>query len=200
MDSYELETHPFRDFVWPDTKTLIVGTFPTHKKNRDFEFFYGSKTNHFWKIMESVFNVQFIKRGSQDIVRERELFLKNNKIGITDMLQVCYRRNRQSSDEYLYPVKIKDLSSFIKDHNSIKTVVLTSRTACVGALGLLKTHLEIQDLKMENLDGVLHGLIQIANEEIEVIVPYSPSDRSVKEHSIEKVTEMWKYAFGKSKK
>lgn len=196
MDRYTLEEHPFSDFILNDTEKLIIGTFPTAKRNRQFNFYYAGSTNHFWSIMEEVFNVHFLNTTEKTAIEERKDFAKKNKIGFTDMLEVCNRKNESSVDEALYPIKIKDITSILKSNPSIKALVFTSRTEAIGALGLFKTHLYLNNQKIKGLDkfkNIIDGYILIEDRQIDVLVPYSPSNRSVSTNGLEEVTKMYGY-------
>ena len=196
QDSYLLEVHPFDDFISSDTERLIIGSFPTHKKNRQFEFYYGGDSNHFWSIVAEIFQVKFDRRKGESAIKERKQFARRHKIGFTDMLEMCYRRNDFSGDEHLYPVKWKDITVILEDYPSIRTLIFTSRTKAIGALGLFKTLLLQKGIKepvFEEYKGVLEGNFQVSGRDIEILVPSSPSNRSV-ERREEKVTKMYGYA------
>lgn len=56
--SKNLQKHPFEPFFDENSKVLILGSFPPN----DFissqnEFFYPSGSNRFWKIMETIFDL-----------------------------------------------------------------------------------------------------------------------------------------------
>ena len=196
QDRYSLEVHPFDDFISDTTERLIIGTFPTHKKNRQFEFYYGNDSNHFWTIIADIFKVRFERIKGESAIEERKTFAVQHNIGFTDMLELCYRRNDYSGDEHLYPVKWKDITVILEDYPSIKTLIFTSRTDAIGALGLFKTLLQkkgIKEPEFESYEGVLEGSFLINDRDIEILVPYSPSNRAV-ENKMEKVTKMYRYA------
>jgi G:T/U-mismatch repair DNA glycosylase len=69
-DIFVIEEHPFKTFVPPNAKYLIVGTFPTHKNNFRFKFFYSGKDNSFWNIIEKVFNHTFKYNEGEKAVEE----------------------------------------------------------------------------------------------------------------------------------
>lgn len=189
-DKYEIETHPFETFIKPDTKFLVVGTFPTYKENyKDtFNFFYAGKDNNFWKIVEQVFNHTFRYDKGNKAIEERQQFLIEKKIGITDMHEKCYRINNKSGDEFLYPIFLKNIFSLLKQSSSIERIILTSRTEIFGALGLLKTYFLQQGLALEELerrsDKILEGSFKHNGKTINIFVPYSPSPRVLEKGTI----------------
>lgn len=193
---YVLEKHPFEDFVSDDTETLIVGTFPTHLRNREYEFYYAGRTSHFWSIIQEVFSTNFQKLKGQSAIAERMSFAKKYKIGFTDMLEECYRYNNRSSDANLYPVRLKDLDSLLLKYPSIKSIVFTSRTDAVGALGIFQTYLRLNDkpkLEMDTHKGLLESNYYINNRSLEIMVPYSPAKRSVEKKGLKRVTNIYGY-------
>jgi len=140
MSTFEYLEHPFPTFIKPSARTLVVGTFPTAKKNRTFNFYYASKTSKFWGLMEDVFQKSFRHHSGIDAIQERRRFLETSKIGITDMHQSCYRKNDSSKDEDLYSVELTDIFKILDEYPCIDRLVFTSRTEAVGALGLFQTY------------------------------------------------------------
>ena len=182
-DTFIVESHPFDTFINPDTKFLIVGTFPTHKDNysQTFEYFYAGQKNNFWKILERVFSHTFKFDSGIAAIKERQNFLSQKKIGLTDMLVKCYRKNNQSSDEYLYPIILKDIFSLLDEYPLIERIILTSRTEVIGALGLFKTYFLQRNLELNEFnkreDKILESTFDYNGKTIAVLVPYSPSSR-----------------------
>ncbi len=200
-DTYEVEVHPFETFVPSNAMFLIIGTFPTHKNNFRFNFFYSGKDNSFWNIIEKVFKPTFLYDTGDKAVDERKAFLKSKGIGITDMYEKCYRKNGYSTDENLFPIILKDIFSILDEHASIKRIILTSRTEVFGALGLLKTYFLQKGLELEHpekrSDKVLEGSFIYQEREIEILVPYSPSGRVFESNNItpDEVVQMYRHCF-----
>jgi hypoxanthine-DNA glycosylase len=183
-DEYKIESHPFEDFIPENTKHLIIGTFPTNPTNLEFDFFYSGRENLFWNIMENVFNHNFINGNGNQAVEERKHFLESRKIGITDMIKVCYRKNNLSTDENLFPIILNDIFKILQEKKSIETLVLTSRTEVFGALGILKTYFVQKELILnqppKRVDKILESRFLFENNrEIKLLVPYSPSPRLI---------------------
>ncbi|MCU7548147.1 hypothetical protein OCK74_03435 [Chitinophagaceae bacterium LB-8] len=136
---YTIEDHPFDTFIPPNTKFLIIGTFPTYINNWRYKFYYSGKGNTFWNIIESVFKIKFKYHEGDEAVEERKMFLRTKRIGITDMHVKFYRKNNYSTDENLHTIILKDVFLLLNQHPTIERIILTSRTEVFGALGLLKT-------------------------------------------------------------
>lgn len=196
--NYTIEKHPFETFIEDDAKYLIIGTFPIQIKNLQFDFYYSGKENYFWKIMEYVFNYEFKFHSGNDAVIERKQFLSNRKIGMTDMYEKCYRKNGFSTDESLFIITLRDIFSMLEKHPTIDTLILTSRTEVIGALGLLKTYFIQNNLELrkpEKYDKIMISDFVFNERKIEVLVPYSPSARVVGEGktNVNEVAEMYRY-------
>lgn len=192
---YIIEKHPFCDYLNEDTKFLIIGTFPTHRKNWLFDFFYSGEKNNLWKILQDIFKEHFSYHEGEKAKIERIAFLKKSKIGITDMHEICYRCNGYSTDENLSIIKLKDIFTLLDKYRNIEKLILTSRTEVFGALGLLKTYFIQQekifpDLKRKN--KIIEGVFTHNNKKIDILVPYSPSAR-VDNISYKELVDMYRY-------
>lgn len=124
--SKNLQKHPFEPFFDENSKVLILGSFPP----KDFissqnEFFYPSGKNRFWKIMETIFNLDenSLFKGSVD---DKKAFLKSKHIGISDIFEVCDRKENSSSDNDINidNCELRDISQIIKKAK-IKRIFLT---------------------------------------------------------------------------
>jgi hypothetical protein len=59
-----IETHAFGNFIPLDAKYLILGSFTGKEAMRknpasdnSYDWFYGTKRNQFWSILESVYKI-----------------------------------------------------------------------------------------------------------------------------------------------
>jgi G:T/U-mismatch repair DNA glycosylase len=178
-DNFSVEDHPFPAFIPPEISCLIVGTFPTHKRNFRYKFYYSGIDNLFWNVLERVLNHQFCFNEGIEAVQERELFLAEMGIGITDMIEKCYRRNGYSTDDHIFPISFRDIFAIIDQHTSINRVILTSRTDLTGALWHFQTYCMQKGYSVVQLtttpDKLMKGRYHRVGRVIEVYVPYSTS-------------------------
>ncbi|MCK4620995.1 MAG: hypothetical protein KAT62_02140 [Desulfuromonadales bacterium] len=177
-----IETHPFKEFIPKNTKSLIVGSFPpikltikdiddvdgenkdlyekylkaNKKTEDDIDFYYGSKENLFWKLMGDVFDKNL------NSVSTIKKFLEINLIGITDIIENCKRKSTKvnqkerkidSSDKGLIIKEYRDVIKTIKENN-IRKIYCTSKYVS-------------KRLKERDSDKVL--------ENREIVVLFSPS-------------------------
>ncbi len=196
IDKFILTSHPFGDHIPPRAKYLVVGTFPAHKRN--FEFFYSGDENRFWLVMGKVFGNSFKESVGAKAKKERQDFLTDNDIAMTDMHKVCYRKNTFSGDEHLYSVALNNVLDILEANITIHTIVFTSRTDAIGALGLFKILLIQKGMEIPTLSSkankVLFGTIIVKDRIIDIYVPYSPSSR-LSDFATNKLIDMYSYIF-----
>lgn len=119
-----IEKHPFPPFIPKKCKVLIVGSFPgkesTQEKRQD-DWFYGANRNQFWKLLENVYKLELKTKDDK-----KNLFDKA-KIGITDIIESCVRKENSNSDSNLInKVYNSKLTEIIKS-NPIEKILFTSK-------------------------------------------------------------------------
>lgn len=68
-----IEIHPFGNFVPQNARYLILGSF-TGKQEDGYDWFYCSKRNQFWPILEVVYGIKL-----QNKTEKQKLF---NRLGV----------------------------------------------------------------------------------------------------------------------
>lgn len=111
--------HPFPPLYRADSRTLILGSFPS-VKSRENLFFYGHPQNRFWKVVAAVFDEQI-----PETIDERKSLILRNNIALWDSIRSCTITG--SSDSSVKDVVPNDIS-FIIDESKI------DRVFCNGAL------------------------------------------------------------------
>ncbi len=106
MEARERIIHPIPPFYRPDSRILILGSFPS-VKSRECGFFYGHKRNRFWKVLSSVL-------GSDEpvTVEEKKAFLAREHIALWDSLESC--EIHASSDSSIRKARPNDLSVILE--------------------------------------------------------------------------------------
>lgn len=118
-----IETHPLGDFVPANAKYLLLGSFMAKKPGEGhYDWYYGSKRNQFWLIIEAVYNVNLPDKASR-----AELFTKL-RIAISDIILACERRDNNSLDANLINIvyNIDGIKSILTQ-NKIEKIFFTSR-------------------------------------------------------------------------
>lgn len=106
MTTSTLQTHPFEPFFDKNSKVLILGSFPS-PDSKKAGFYYQSKNNRFWEIMECLFSIKGLKG---DIKAQKE-FLKAHYIALWDVLKSCEIKG--SKDESIKNAVPNDLSKVL---------------------------------------------------------------------------------------
>lgn len=117
-----LEKHLLGNFIPKNTKYLILGSFYARGLglNSGYDWYYGSKYNQLWKILESVYDVQL-----KDKISKIELF-ENLKIGFADIIESCERKHNNSSDLNLINITYNNSIIGILNNYDLSKVFFTS--------------------------------------------------------------------------
>ena len=75
--------HPFDPVVSPESRVLILGSFPS-VKSREQGFYYGHPQNRFWRMLAAVFDEPV----PQSIPEKRELVLRHG-LALWDVIASC---------------------------------------------------------------------------------------------------------------
>lgn len=164
-DSNMLHIHPFEAFIFTETETLILGTFPGRDytnpeiKNKYDDWYYGNKRNKFWNLLE--YALAYDENSLNTKAKKQEALRKHN-LGITDIVQSAYRSKNNNDDDCLTINEIRNLDKTLTDYPNIKTIILTSKAMykkffiqnyvnCVNAV-LQNTKTEIKTYQGEKIN------------------------------------------------
>lgn len=112
--------HEIKPVVYPNSKILILGTFPS-PKSREYGFFYGHPRNRFWNILSTLFGVEYPKT-----IEEKKALLKKERIALWDVLASCTITG--ASDTSIKDPVPNDISGLIKG-TDIKQIFTTGKKA-----------------------------------------------------------------------
>ncbi|KIM09328.1 MAG: hypothetical protein KU28_01505 [Sulfurovum sp. PC08-66] len=112
--------HPFDPIIFPDSKVLILGTFPSLDSFGN-GFYYAHKRNQFWTILSTIFGVT-LKTNDDKIA-----LLRANQIALWDVIASCERRN--SADTNLKAIVPNDFDVLLSHYPSIERIVFTGQKA-----------------------------------------------------------------------
>ena len=110
--------HPFGPLYGPDSRILILGSFPS-VKSREQNFFYGHPQNRFWKVIAAVFGEPV----PVSIPEKRELILSHG-LALWDSIASCVITG--SSDASIREVLPNDLR-IILDNSPIGKIYCNGR-------------------------------------------------------------------------
>lgn len=98
--------HPFPAIYAPDSRILILGSFPS-VKSREQMFFYGHPQNRFWRVMAALLGADV-----PQTVEEKRAFLLANHIALWDVIASCDIAG--SSDASIRNVVPNDLTPILE--------------------------------------------------------------------------------------
>lgn len=178
------EALPWPEYIPQNADKLILGTFPTKKENRDFEFFYPNNNNKFWRVLARIanFNLTPIEKTAEGrilAVEERKQILDKLKLAITDIGAVVLRQNNSSLDSNLFPVEFTDIFSIIEANPQIRTIILTSSSSGNSVLSWFRIYCHINEMEL-NIDKKNNGFpikttINVNGATLKIVIVYSTS-------------------------
>jgi len=124
-----IETHPFGIFVPSNAKYLILGSFTgrqavkgTNDTDNAYDWFYGTKRNQFWSILEEVYGIELRNKQSK-----QELFTKLG-IAIADIIYQCERKGISNLDTDLVNItyNVKPIAEILESER-IEKILFTSK-------------------------------------------------------------------------
>jgi len=102
-------------------EVIILGSFPSCQSLQHLEY-YGNPQNHFWKIVEALFQI-----GHHLPYSVRTTRLTDRKIALWDVVSTCCRQG--SADARIRSPVFNDLRSFFASCPSLRLIVLNGSTA-----------------------------------------------------------------------
>ncbi|WP_428739055.1 hypothetical protein [Sulfurimonas sp.] len=163
--------HPYEPFNIQDAKTLIIGNTPPSRfvtkklQEGDIDWYYGSKHNAFWKLLQEGCNSQK-PLNSKEVQQQ---FFLDNHIGIFDTIEECSRKEGcGASDGELFNIVLVDVSAILKENIHQKLRVFFS-SRFVAELFQKATNVKF-DLCSREMQTVALG-----SKLLEVTILYSPS-------------------------
>ena len=100
---------------------IVLGSFPSRQSLLHSEY-YGNPQNHFWKIIEAIFQID--RHLSYSVRTSR---LTDQRIALWDVISTCSRQG--SADSRIRDPAFNDLRGFFASCPSLHLVVLNGNTA-----------------------------------------------------------------------
>lgn len=111
--------HTLKPIYNRNSKILILGSMPSIT-SRNNNFYYSHKQNRFWKIINTLFNVNLITN------KEKKEFLLRKNIALFDMIKEC--KIIGSSDSSIKDIKINNIKKLI-NNSKIKYIFCEGKLA-----------------------------------------------------------------------
>ena len=112
--------HPIPPLFDKNSKTLILGSFPS-VKSREAEFFYGHPQNRFWTVVAEVFGCS-----KPESTEEKKEFVLSHNLAMWDVIGQCEIEG--SADSTIKNVTANDLR-IILDSCPIERIFVNGKTA-----------------------------------------------------------------------
>lgn len=154
-----IHKHPYKPFIYSDTKKLIIGTLPPPRFStgdlleKDVDFCYGSYYNSLWLFIDEIHDLGLRYDNSQDAIDQRKAFLIEHKIGVCDIVASCTREKMDASDLGMKNIKLRDIMGYLKQYPNIETLLFTGGNSKNGPEYFFRKHLKKYGLKLELLSN-----------------------------------------------
>ena len=173
-----IEVHPFPAFIPKNVTHLILGSFPTHKKNWRFNSYYPGRANFFWRMLSEIYQHSFKHISGDEAAKERTALCAVKGIAISDVIYKCKRKVATSSkDSDLVVVEKMNILKILQQHSSIHTIILTGSSGDVNAHKIFFEHLSEHQIAYEvaATKPPIHGSFYLKAREIKTHTLYSTS-------------------------
>ena len=109
-------SHGFGPFYTPESRILILGSFPS-VKSREQSFFYGHPRNRFWTVLAAVF-----RELTPQTLEEKKTFLSCCGVALYDVIESCsIVGSADSSIRDVVPADLRPILSGSRVENRIFT-------------------------------------------------------------------------------
>ena len=176
-NKYSDELHPWEQYIPGEATHLLIGTFPTEKRNRKYDFFYCSSTNRFWEIICVICGISLKKLEEGDSIKNRQNLLKKLNLGLTDMGKRVYRQQQSSNDHSLFPTEFMDIIRILNENPTIETLIVSGNTDGNSSLSWFATFCSLNNIPVDGkkLMKVKSLSIHIASRKLKIVHAYSTS-------------------------
>lgn len=113
-------THPFPPVIGENSRTLILGSFPS-VKSRETAFYYGNERNRFWKVVACLYN-----ETEPRTIEEKKKLILYNGLALWDVIKSCEISG--SADGSIKNVTVNEIAALVEKYN-IKRIFSNGRKA-----------------------------------------------------------------------
>jgi G:T/U-mismatch repair DNA glycosylase len=187
-----LHQHPYPPYLFEGVQKLIVGTLPPPRftarqlKEGDVDFCYGSRDGQLWPILDRIFKLDLKFETTQEAIAQRKQFLRQQRIGICDIVERAERQKVDASDLGMQNVQLRNLLKCLEDFPSVKMLLFTGGNSKNGPEYFFRKHLKEFKLRLEVVDGkvprihrFVHPITQKTIRTVSLIAPSGAANRAV---------------------
>lgn len=152
-----LHTHPYKPILFDDTTKIIVGTLPPPRfttgdlKEGDVDFCYGSRDGQLWKILDQLFELNLKYETTEEAVKQRMNFLKEQKLGICDIVHSAERLKINASDLGMKNASLRNLIAYLNKYRKVETLLFTGGNSKNGPEYFFRKHLRDYGIGLEQI-------------------------------------------------
>ena len=132
-ENIAVEHHPLKPFLPPNSRILMLGSFPPPGKRWSMNFFYPNVQNDMWRIYGLLFfgdkNHFYDSVNKKFIQTDIEHFLQETGIAIYDTAVSVCRLKGNASDQFLHIVERTDIKALLHQLPFCKAIVATGGKA-----------------------------------------------------------------------
>ncbi len=185
-------THPYPPFIPKNATKLIVGTLPPPRfttgefKEGDVNFCYGSRDGQLWPILDRIFELYLLFETTEKAILQRKEFLKNQGIGICDIVELAKREKVDASDLGMQDLELRDLIKILEDSPNVDTLLFTGGNSKNGPEYHFRKLLKEYDVKFKIVSNVVPRIHQFVHpytkkeiKTVSLIAPSGAANRAV---------------------
>ncbi|HIP14290.1 MAG TPA: DNA-deoxyinosine glycosylase [Sulfurimonas autotrophica] len=117
-----LHFHTLKPVIFPDSKILILGSFPSIKSFEE-GFYYAHPRNQFWSILATIYEEPIQTK------KDKIALCKKHNIALFDSAASLQRGANNSSDTNLKNIQVNDFEKLLQEYPNIKTILFTGKKA-----------------------------------------------------------------------
>ena len=188
-----LHSHPYKPYIFHDTTKLIVGTLPPPRfstgdlKDGDVDFCYGSRDGQLWKILDQIFELNLKFETTEEAVKQRMNFLKEQKLGICDIVESAERLKVDASDLGMNNVTLRNLISYLDEYQKVEWLIFTGGNSKNGPEYFFRKHIKEHGLKLKTIseqiprvhEFILSGKLKRTIRTVSLTAPSGSANRAI---------------------
>lgn len=188
-----LHTHPYKPYIFGNTTKLIVGTLPPPRfttgnlKDGDVDFCYGSRDGQLWKILDQIFELNLKFETTEEAVKQRKNFLKEQKLGICDIVQSAERLKVDASDLGMKNVTLRNLISYLVEYKKVEWLLFTGGNSKNGPEYFFRKLIKEQGISLDLIseeiprvhEFILSGKLKRTIRTVSLTAPSGSANRAI---------------------
>ena len=191
-DKLFFHKHPYPPYIPQGATKLIVGTLPPPRFSKgelregDVDFCYGSRDGQLWPILNRIFDLGLLFETSLHAVEQRKEFLRENHIGICDIVEHAYREKVDASDLGMKEVVLRDLIVILENYPDVNTLLFTGGNSKNGPEYFFRKLAKQYNIQLKTLSEIVpreylfeHPVHGNSIKTVSLIAPSGAANRAV---------------------